>query len=139
MTEEEANTDDYTTTASGASGEIVSGETAAAEYMNYRGTTPPTNPNEPGGGTPPGTTEIPENPTPTGGTPPIENITDEPTPLSSFNMLENIEDEDVPLAFMAPMTGDEAPTGAAALFSLMALGMMGAFGILGFKKDEEDA
>ena len=57
-------------------------------------------------------------------------------PLAGF---ETIEDEDVPLAFLAPTTGDNKPVGAAALFSLIALGMMGAFGILAFKKDEEES
>ena len=37
------------------------------------------------------------------------------------------------------MTGDETPTGAAALFGLMALGMMGAFGILASRKEEDEA
>ena len=45
----------------------------------------------------------------------------------------------MPLAFLAPMTGDDKPVGAAALFGLVALGMMGAFGIMAFKKDEDDA
>ena len=83
-------------------------------------------------------TEIPENPTPLSEMPPIENISDEPTPLSSFQRLENIEDEDVPLAFMAPITGDEKPIGAVAVFALFALGMMAAFGILASKKSKDE-
>ena len=39
---------------------------------------------------------------------------------------------------MAPTTGDNKPVGAAALFSLVALGMMGAFGILALRKDEDE-
>ena len=46
---------------------------------------------------------------------------------------------EMPLAFMAPVTGDETPTGAAALFGLIAPGMMGAFGILAFWKEEDEA
>ncbi len=96
-----------------------------------------TTPGRPGNTTPdrPGLS-IPEAPVPrTAGIPDIVTISDEPTPLAN---LENIEDEDVPLAFLAPMTGDNKPVGAVALFGLVALGMMGAFGILAMKKDEED-
>ena len=146
VSEAEADTEDYTTTVTvdgaartgDAEGAVTADAGSTVVYLNSRGgggTTPGDNP---GDNPPPGTTEIPENPTPTG-TPPIENITDEPTPLSSQRELENIEDEDVPLAFMAPMTGDETPTGAAALFGLMALGMMGAFGILASRKEEDEA
>lgn len=71
--------------------------------------------------------------------PDIEIISDEPAPRGDFDQLENIEDDDVPLAFLAPMTGDDKPIGAAALFGLIALGMMGMFGILARKKDENDA
>ncbi len=103
--------------------------------------------NTPGGTTPPGNTTptlsltegIPENPTPLAEMPFIENISDEPTPLSGLQLLENIEDEDVPLAFLAPMTGDDTPTVAAALFGLIALGMMGVFGILSFKKEDDES
>lgn len=87
--------------------------------------TPPRNPGNP-----------PSTPTPP--TMPVTNIPEEAVPLSP-SPLVNIEDEDVPLAFMAPSTGDEKPVGAVALFSLLALGLMGAFGILAFKKDENDA
>ena len=145
VSETEADTEDYTTTVTvdgaartgDAEGTVTADAGSTVVYLNSRGgTTPGDNPGD--NPPPPGTTEIPENPTPTG-TPPIENITDEPTPLSSQRELENIEDEDVPLAFMAPMTGDETPTGAAALFGLMALGMMGAFGILASRKEEDEA
>lgn len=96
------------------------------EIEKYPGSTPPGNPGNPDnpGGNP--GTEIPDNPTP------LSNFPDSPVPLS------NIEDEDVPLAFMAPTTGDNKPVGAAALFSLVALGMMGAFGILALRKDEDE-
>lgn len=67
------------------------------------------------------------------------DIVDEGVPLNPMSVLTEIEDEDVPLAFLAPLTGDDRPVGAAALFGLIALGMMGAFGILASKKDEEDA
>ncbi len=70
---------------------------------------------------------IPDNPTP------LMSIPDEPTPLTNF---ENIMDEEVPLA-AAPMTGDEKPVGMAALIGIAALGLMGVFGILGRRKDEE--
>ena len=95
--------------------------------------TPEGNPGRNSGGNPGGNpgTEIPDNPMP------LANFPDNPVPLSGF---ETIGDEDVPLAFLAPMTGDNKPVGAAALFGLLALGMMGVFGILGFKKkDGEDA
>ena len=99
-------------------------------FENQTRSTTSTTPNRTG-------TTIPDNEVPQGpGTPEIITISDEPTPLSDF---ETIEDEDVPLAFLAPMTGDNRPVGAAALFGLLALGMMGAFGILASKKDEEDA
>ena len=134
VTETEADTEEYLTsvevngdrlTDDEAAGEVVRDTETVVEYLNYRNRTPgrPNDNDNPGGG--PGDNPGPE----------FELITDEPTPLASF---ENIEDEDVPLAFMAPMTGDNKPVGAAALFGLLALGMMGAFGILGFKKDEED-
>ncbi len=99
-------------------------------FENQTRSTTSTTPNRTG-------TTIPDNEVPQGpGTPEIITISDEPTPLSDF---ETIEDEDVPLAFLAPMTGDNRPVGAAALFGLLALGMMGAFGILASKKDEEEA
>ncbi len=93
----------------------------------------PPSPGRTPGGNPGGNpgTEIPDNPTP------LAEFPDGQVPLSGF---ETIQDEDVPLAFLAPTTGDNKPVGAAALFGLVALGMMGAFGILGFKKkDEEEA
>ena len=90
---------------------------------------PPTPSNNPRPSRTP-TTEIPDNPTP------LAEFPDSQVPLSNF---ENIEDEDVPLAFLAPATGDDKPVGAAALFGLIALGMMGAFGIRAFKKDEEES
>ncbi len=152
----------------GQSGNTASGETVldaetVVEYLNYRsylpsGDTPsgdtPSG-DTPSGDTPSGDTpsgDTPSGNTPSGGTPgpgpaPMSNrtsapyfeiIADQPAPLSAFNGLENIEDEDVPLAFLAPVTGDEKPVGAAALFALLALGMMGAFGILGWKKNEKD-
>ncbi len=108
----------------------------------------PTVPNTPSGGnptptisiTPPAQTEgIPDNTPPLNSMPTIENVGEVPTPLSSFRSLENIEDEDVPLAFIAPMTGDETPVGVTALFGLIALGMMGAFGIRAFRKDDDEA
>ena len=138
--EEEADTEGYRTTltvdgngqaAAAAEGTIQIDGTAVVEYENYR--------YQPTGGTTPGRpgTNIPDNEVPQSpGTPDIITISDEPTPLSNF---ETIEDEDVPLAFLAPMTGDNKPVGAAALFGLLALGMMGAFGILASRKDEEDA
>ena len=131
--QEGARINGYTLTVTGeGEAAVTAGATAAVTVTNTY--TTPENPTEP---------ENPPEPTNPGGNtptpPPIENITDEPTPLSSFERLENIEDEDVPLAFMAPMTGDEAPVGAAALFGLIALGMMGAFGILAFRKDDEEA
>ncbi len=105
--------------------------TPSNEVEIYKFPYTPTNPGgNPGGGPGPDPTpetEIPDNPTP------LANFPDEPVPLAY------IEDEDVPLAFLAPATGDERPVGAAALFGLLALGMMGAFGIKAFKKDEEEA
>ena len=83
---------------------------------------------------PPSTTTERTSNNPTTPTTPITNIPDEPTPLSSF---ETILDEDVPLAFLAPMTGDEKPVGAVALLGLMAVGLMGVFGILSRKKEDE--
>ena len=82
----------------------------------------------------------PVEPTPTQPAGPgTVDIVDEGVPLNPMSVLTEIEDEDVPLAFLAPLTGDDRPVGAAALFGLIALGMMGAFGILASKKDEEDA
>ncbi len=95
------------------------GETAEAagftnRYASIPGTyTPPT----PQSGR---TEEIPENPTP---------LASAPTDLTM------IADEDVPLA--APRTGDNMPAGMAAFFSLLALSMVGIFGVLGFRKKEE--
>ncbi len=136
----EADTDGYRTTltlngngqaAVVAEGTIQIEGTSVVEYENYRyQPTGGTTPDRPGTNIP--DNEVPQSP----GTPEIITISDEPTPLSNF---ETIEDEDVPLAFLAPMTGDNKPVGAAALFGLLALGMMGAFGILASKKDEEDA
>lgn len=50
----------------------------------------------------------------------------------------NIEDEEVPLAFMAPLSGDARPIGALVLLGLLTLGIMGIFGFLSMKKEEED-
>ncbi len=150
VAEAEANTEGYATTVSGGeTGVIASGETAEAAYTNSRSTTTPDNPGgnpgggNPGGGNPGGPgpgnpTPIGENETPLGGMPPIENISEAPTPLSSFKNLENIDDEDVPLMAMVPMTGDETPVGAVGAFAVLALGLMGAFAHLGFKKKEEE-
>ncbi len=138
--EAEADTEGYRTTltldgngqaVAAAEGTIPIDGTSVVEYENYRyQPTGGTTPDRPGTNIP--DNEVPQSP----GTPDIITISDEPTPLSNF---ETIEDEDVPLAFLAPMTGDNKPVGAAALFGLLALGMMGAFGILASKKDEEDA
>ena len=112
------------TSSSESSVDQASGDVTVTITNTY---TPPT--------TPPG--NPPDNPPTTPDRPGTE-IPDEPVPLSDMpNEMVMIEDEEVPLAFMAPMTGDEKPVGAAALFSLLALGMMGVMGILGFRKDEE--
>ena len=112
------------TSSSESSVDQASGDVTVTITNTY---TPPT--------TPPG--NPPDNPPTTPDRPGTE-IPDEPIPLSDMpNEMVMIEDEEVPLAFMAPMTGDEKPVGAAALFSLLALGMMGVMGILGFRKDEE--
>ena len=132
VTEAEADTESYQTsvevdgnslTDDEAAGTVTRDAETVVEYLNYRNRSGGTTPGGPGPGP----------------SPEFELITDEPTPLGSFENLENIEDEDVPLAFLAPMTGDDKPVGAAALFGLVALGMMGAFGIMAFKKDEDDA
>ncbi len=140
------------TGAAEAAGQIQADQTAVVSVTNHHGgdnppppsdNPPPPSDNPPPPGdnppppsyTPPATPEYPSSNPPTPTTP-VTNIPDEPTPLSG---LETILDEDVPLAFMAPMTGDEKPVGAAALFGLVALGMMGIFGILGRRKNEEDA
>ncbi len=68
---------------------------------------------------------------------PVE-IEDEGIPLSPTPVLTEIEDEDVPLSFLAPLTGDDRPVGAAVLLGVIALGMMGVFGILASKKDKKD-
>ena len=108
----------------------------------------------PGGTTPGGTTPTPGGTTPGGTTtvtnPETEEIPDGEVPLTSIpgtevplaalpDELFSILDEDVPLSFMAPQTGDDRPVRAAALFGLLALGMMGVFGILASKKDEDEA
>ena len=157
VTETEADTEEYQTsvevngdrlTGDEAVGEVVRDTETVVEYLNYRnrsgGTTPggpgPGPDSGPGPGPGPDTGSGPDSGPDSGPgpSPEFELITDEPTPLSSFKNLENIEDEDVPLAFLAPMTGDNKPVGAAALFGLVALGVMGAFGIKAFKKDEDD-
>ncbi len=49
-----------------------------------------------------------------------------------------ITDDDNPRTFMTPMTGDNRPVGVAVLLGLLALCMMGVFGILGFRKKDEN-
>ncbi len=108
----------------------------------------PTNPNPPSGGgstggttpspTPgpgPGsTTEIQDNETPLGPAP--IQIEDAAVPLADGALIV-IDDEDVPLSG-APETGDNRPIGAAALMAVLAIGMMGVFGSLGFRKKDTE-
>ena len=49
-----------------------------------------------------------------------------------------ITDDDNPRTFMTPMTGDNRPVGVAVLLGLLALCMMGVFGILAFRKNDEN-
>ena len=93
----------------------------------------PTGGGNPGGGNPGGGpggnpgTSIPDNPTP------LANFPDSQVPLGTMEIL----DEDVPLAFLAPQTGDETPVGVVGAIALAALGLMGAFAFLGFRKKED--
>ena len=86
----------------------------------------------------PNVEEIPEGEVPLAPQIPYEEIADMPVPLADVNSLTEIQDEDVPLAFLAPVTGDEKPIGVVALFGLIALGMMGVFGILASKKRDDE-
>ncbi len=111
----------------------------------------PTEPDKPEIPTEPDKPETPTRPTyPTPVTPsgdstapgpgnsPIEAIPDNPMPLSGTpEEPVMITDEDTPLAAV-PQTGDDRPVGAAALFGLAALAMMGTFGVLGQRKKETD-
>ncbi len=80
-----------------------------------------------------GPVQISDNETPLGAAP----IQIEDTAIPMDAALVSIDDEEVPLA-SAPMTGDERPLGMLALIGALALGLMGVFGILSFRKKESE-
>ncbi len=93
---------------------------------------PTPSPSYPGNG-PVSPVQISDNETPLGAAP--VQIEDMAIPMDAA--LVSIDDEEVPLA-SAPVTGDERPLGTIALLGALALGLMGVFGILSFRKKESE-